>query len=151
MSCQPKGIIDSLLPVTDAILGIRDSIGAVIKPVYFLTRTWYTDEDLTTAATAPEGFAKDSQIQMLPSPQIKDFSQDIRLREGGAVKAGDIILQNISRNKYGIADLDGTSTAENIERFYIVGVKIYQVINVSESYLTFRVQLRELSNQVRYP
>lgn len=151
MSCQTKGLIDSLLPVTDSILGVRDSIGAVIKPVYFLTRTWFSDVGLTTPATSPEGFAKDSAlVQMLPSPKIKDFSQDVRLREGGSVKAGDIILQSISRSKYVEADLDGTTTAENIEKFFVVGVKVYQVINVKESYLTFSVQLRELTNQTRY-
>lgn len=149
--CKTVGLIDSLLPVTDSILGVRDSIGAVIKPVYFLTRTWFSDSGLTTPATSPEGYAKDSTlVQMLPSPKIKDFSQDIRLKEGGSVKAGDIILSSISRNKYAEADLDGTTTAENIEKFYVVGVKLYQVINVKESYLTFSVQLRELTNQTRY-
>lgn len=147
---KQTGLIDSLLPMTDSILGVRDSIGAVIKPVYLLTRTWYTDSGLTIPAAAPEGFAKDSMIKVLPSPMIKDFSQDIRLREGGAVKAGDIILSSISRNKYQLSDLDGTSSAPNIAKFYLVGVKLYQVINVTESYLTFKVQLRQLSNQQRY-
>lgn len=154
MSCTPKpcgtGIIDSLLPEIDCILGIRDSIGAVIKPVYFLTRTWYKDSGKTIAAGAPEGYAVDVVEQLIPSPSMKDFSQDIRLKEGGAVKAGDIILSGISRNKYVEADLDGSSAALNIEHFYVVGVKLYQVINVTESYLTFKVQLRELSNQTRY-
>jgi hypothetical protein len=151
LSCQTKGLIDSLLPVTDSILGVRDSIGAVIKPVYFFTRTWFSDSGKTTPATQPEGFATDATpVQMLPSPQIVDLSQDIRLKEGGAVKAGDIILKGISRSKFVIGDLDGTTPGRNIEKFFLVGVKLYQVINVKESYLTFSVQLRELTNQTRY-
>lgn len=150
MSCKTKGLLETMLPNVNCILGVRDSIGVVIKPVYLFTRTWFTDEAKTIAATKPEGFAKDSQVQLLPSPALKDYSQDIRLKEGGAVKAGDIILTNISRSSYVEADLDGTTPAENIERFFLVGVKLYQVINVTESYLTWKVQLRELSNQTRY-
>ncbi len=148
MSC-PKGIVDALLPSVDAILGIRDQIGAIIKPVFILTRTWYCDEQLTTPAMQPEGFFKDCSVPLLPTPKIKDFSQDIRLKEGGSVKSGDIILSNISRNKYRSEDLDGATPAANIERFFVVGVKLYQVINVTESYLTWSVQIRELSNQER--
>ncbi len=145
-----SGLIASLMPNVDAILGVRDSIGAVKQPIFFLTRTWYSDSGHTTPALAPEGFAKDSQVQMFPSPNIRDFSQDIRLKEGGAVKAGDIILTGISHNKFTLSNLDGTSTAPNIEQLYSVGVKIYSVISVTEDYLTWKVQLRQSSNQTRY-
>lgn len=148
--CEGTGLLDSLLPCIDDILSVRDCIGAVMKPVYLFTRTWFVDQAKTTAAAQPEGFATDSFVQLLPSPSLRDYSQDIRLREGGAVKQGDIILKDISKNKYVIGDLDGTSSAPNIERFYLVGVKLYQVINVTEEYLTWNVQLRELSNQTRY-
>lgn len=149
--CTGTGLVDSLLPCLDDILSVRDCIGAVIKPVWFLTRTWYTDAGLTIAAAAPEGFAKESIVRLLPSPAMKDYSQDIRLREGGAVKQGDIILDDISKAKYVESDLDATPLGANIERFYLVGTKLYQVINVTEKLLTWKVQLRQLSNQTRYP
>jgi hypothetical protein len=146
-----ESIIDSLLPCVDDILGVRDCIGAVIKPVFFLTRTWFSDEAKTIPALAPEGFASEVVVQMLPSPAMKDYSQDVRLREGGSVKAGDIILKDISKSKYAEANLDGSSPSANVEKLFLVGTKVYQVINVTEQYVTFSVQLRQLSNQTRYP
>lgn len=145
-----NGIVSALLPSVDSILGVRDAVGAIVEPVYLVTRTWYQDQGLTTLATAPEGYAKDSTVQMLPTPQIVNYSQNIRLVEGGAVKQGDIILKSVSKNKYALSDIDGTTTAENVERFFKVGVKLYQVINVTENYLTWQVQLRELTNQTAY-
>lgn len=137
------GIIDSMLPCADSILGIRDSIGATIKLVYLVTRTW-------SGAIPGDGTAVDTEVQMLPSPGIQDLSQDLRIKEGGAVKAGDIFLRNVSRNSYTETQLDGSSASANIEKFYRVGDKLYQVISVTESYLTWKIQLRQMSNQTRY-
>ena len=144
------GIDSAILKGIDSILGIRDSVGAVIQPVYFVTRTWFENLELSKVATQPEGFAKDSVTQLLPSPGLKEYSQDIRLREGGTVKAGDIILKGISKNKFKESDLDGSSSSANIQKFYLIGVKLYQVINVTQKHVTFSVQVRELSNQTRY-
>lgn len=140
---SPEGIIDGLMTGIDGILGIRDAIGAVIDPVFFVTRTW-------SGTTIGDGTASDIEVQMLPSPGLKNYSQDVRLREGGTVKAGDIILKDVSRNKYQETDLDGSSPADNIEKLFRVGDKIYQVINVTKSYVTWDVQVRELTNQTRY-
>lgn len=138
-----SGIIASLLPAIDSILGVRDQVGAVIQPVSLVTRTW-------SGLAVGDGTAVDTVVQMLPSPGLKNFSQDIKLREGGAVKSGDIILTSVSKNSYTLVQLDGTSPAQNIEKLYLVGAKLYQVINVMEKYVTWDVQLRELSNQTRY-
>lgn len=145
-----QGIIDSLMPAVDSILGVRDAVGAVIQPVYLVTRLWFSNAARTTPATEIGGYARDIEAQMLPSPGLKDFSQDIRIKEGGAVKSGDIILQHVSKNSYALADLDGTVSAANEEKLYRVGSKLYQVINVREDYVTWHVQLRELTNQTRY-
>lgn len=150
MTAYPTGIVKAMLKGIDGVLGARDSVGAIIQPVYRVSRQWYTDVGLTTLATQPEGFAKDTVTQLLPSPGMKQFSQDIRLREGGTVKAGDIILTGISRNKFTEADLDGSSSSRGVQKFYLIGAKLYQVINVTAKYVTFDVQVRELSNQRRY-
>lgn len=136
----PKGIVPALLPAIDSILSIRDSIGALIEPMFLVTRTW-------SGAEPGAGTASDNVVQLLPTPAMKNFSQDVRLREGGAVKAGDIILKGISKNKFDLAELDGTSPGLNVEKFYRIGVKLYTVINVTENYVTWDVQLRELTNQ----
>lgn len=145
-----EGIIDSLLPSVDSILGIRDSIGAVIKPTFFLTRTWYTDATYRTLSNGIEGFPKDVIVKLLPSPKITEITQDIKAREGGAVKNGDIMLDSVSRSKFKESDLDGSSPSTNIEKLYVVGDKIYQVVKVAEKYLTWRIVLKELTNQTRY-
>src|ERR1039458_2578740 len=88
-----QGLISSLLPSMDSILSIRDTLGAVIQPVFFVTRTW-------SGALIGDGVAVDTEVQMLPSPGLKNYAQDLRLKEGGSIKAGDIILTNVSRNKY---------------------------------------------------
>ncbi len=149
MGC-PGAIDAAMLKSIDAILGVRDAVGAVIQPVYIVTRTWFTDVGLTTAATQPEGYAKDLVVQLLPSPGMKSFSQDVRLREGGAVKAGDIILKSVSKNKFKESDLDGSTSAPNIQIFFAIGAKLYQTINVTQKHVTFDVQVRELTNQTRY-
>jgi hypothetical protein len=147
-----SGIITGMLAGIDGVLDARDAVGAVIKPVYFLTRTWYSDPGFGVPNNVPEGYAKDAaQVQMIPSPGMKQFNQDIRLREGGSIKAGDIILKAISKNLFKESDLDGSTPAQNIQKFFVIGSKIYQVIDVVEKYVTFNVQVRELTNQTRYP
>ena len=150
MTTYPTGIDAAMLQGIDAVLGVRDAVGAVIRPVFFVTRTWYKNPELTIPAARPEGYAKDDvPVQLLPSPGMKDFSQDLRTREGGAVKAGDIILKQISKAKFTRADLEQFKIP-NKQRIYQVGDKLYEVINVTEKHVTFDVQVRELSNQKRY-
>jgi hypothetical protein len=145
------GLIDDLKGSIDSVLGVRDSIGAVLKPVYFVTRTWYSDEARTVPSEGIGGFAKDVEVQMLPSPGIRDYTHDLRALEGGMVKQGDIILENVSGNSYTEAQLDGTSASAHVEKLYRVGEVIYQVISVKEKYVTWNVQLRRISDQTRYP
>jgi len=138
MSC--KGIIDSLLPSIDSILGIRDTVGAVILPVFFVTHTW-------SGSTIGDGTLSTSQVQMLPTPNWKSFSQDLRLKEGGVIKEGDILLTNVSRNKFKESDLDGLTNVNNVEKFLRVGDKLYRVVSVVPKYLTWEILLREQSNR----
>lgn len=145
------GIIDSLLPAIDSILGVRDAVGAVIKPVYLVTRTWYADSAYLTQATAIDGYAKDTEIQMFPSPQLVDLTQKNRVREGGSYKDGDILLKNVSKNSYSEADLASTSASPNVQQFMRVGEQMFQIVGITPSYVTWDVHLRPLTDQSRYP
>jgi hypothetical protein len=145
------GIIDSLLPAIDSILGVRDSIGAVIKPAYIITRTWYTDEDLSIPATAIDGYARDHREQILPSPQLVDLAAMNRVREGGVYRDGDIILKNVSKNSYDEADFKCDTSAANEQVFVLVGETLYQMMGVKSSYVTMDVHLRPLTDQTGYP
>lgn len=147
------GILTALMAngAIDSVLAIRDQIGAVIEPVYFVTRSWYNDAGFTTpAALTQDGYARDTELQMLPSPRLKRYYSDIALPSGGAIQKGDILLRGISRYMYSAAQLAGISTGANDERLFRVGDKIYQVIMISEKYVTWDVRLRELTNQKRY-
>lgn len=134
------GLIDDLLGSVDDILGVRDSVGAVLHPVFMVTRTW-------TGTQPGEGTFADVSVQVLPSPGIKEFSHDVRLREGGFIKQGDIILRGVSRNLYAESDIDNSTAAKNIEKFYQLDNRLYTVIHVKENYLTWDVQIRKLSHQ----
>lgn len=138
-----RPLLDSLLPNIDTVLGVRDSIGAQLHNVYMITRRW-------SGGRPGEGEASDTIEQLTPSPQIYEYGHDIRIVEGGAVKQGDIVLKNISKNKYTSKDLDGRTDDKATERFYRIKERLYQVINVKERYLTWEVQVRKLSNQTQY-
>lgn len=148
---QATGLIGSLLPAIDSILGVRDTIGALKAPVFLITRTWYTDSGRTSLNSEVGGYARDVEVQLLPSPEIINFAQDVRIRQGGAVEQGDVLLRNVSKNLYEKTDLDGTSTAQNVQKFYRVGTIVYQVRSVVEKYVTWDVQVRPLTDQTRYP
>lgn len=134
------GIIDDLLPITDDILGVRDTIGAVIKPIYFIVRTW--------SGTEPgDGTFTDLATQMLPSPGIKDFSHKFILESGGRYKQGDLILSNVSKQSYTEQDLRLEVTSPKIQKFYRLGGSdghLYVPVSILESYLTWNVHIRKL-------
>lgn len=127
----------------DSILEVGDTMGANLHDVFLLTRTW-------SGAFVGDGSATDVSVQVKPTPQIVDFSHDLRLKEGGAVKAGDLILKNISKTKFPLEDsINGSfgTNSDKIERFYRINSNDYQVINVKENLLTWDVQLRKLTHR----
>lgn len=135
--------IKNLSRATESALAVRDSIGAIIQPVFQVTRTWNGSEP-------GEGRATEQEVQVLPTPGMREYSQDVRLREGGNIKAGDIILTGFTKEKYTKESLDSVTDKKNVEKFFAIGGKIYQVINITEKLVTLNVQVRELTNQTRY-
>lgn len=136
-------LIEDLKDCLDCVLGVRDDIGAVLSPTYLVTRTW-------TGSRLGEGTFSDSEAQLLPSPYIVDLSHNLNIPEAGTIKHGDIFLKNISKSSYPTeGELDGSSSAKNIEKLYRIGEFLYQVIRVKNNYLTWDVQVRRLSDQRR--
>lgn len=145
-------LIESLLDCSEDILETRDCVGAALKEVFIVTRTWSGDRP-------GNGQPEDKDERILPTPRVVDYSHDIRLREGGGIKEGDIILKGISKNKYSDENyVRGKTTERNVEVFYQLGGEIngenkgelYKVISVMENYLTWDVQLRRLSSQEQF-
>jgi hypothetical protein len=124
----------------NSILSIRDKV-AIIHAVFQVTRRWSGSE-------IGEGEFVDEKVRMLPTPGFREFGNDVRLNEAGAIKQGDIILKGISKVNYPTEkDLDCSSADASTERFWLIDDKEYTTINIKESYLTWDVQVRKRSGR----
>lgn len=134
--------IDGLKKGINSILAVRDKIG-ILHEVFIVTRTW-------SGGDVGRGEKSDRTHKVVPTPGIKAFSQDVRITEASAVQQGDIILRGISKVNYPLeSDVDCSSTAKGVEKFFLIADKEYQVKNVTESYVTWDVQLRLRSGKVK--
>lgn len=137
-------IVDDIKSCTDDILGIRDDLGALKHPIYILTRTWSGQE-------IGDGTAVDTTAQILPTPYLVDYSHSIKIREGGAIREGDILLKMISKQSYpNESDIDCTTATTKIEKFYYIDGKMYEVISVTSEYVYWNVHLRRTAKQKTY-
>jgi hypothetical protein len=136
-------IIESLKDCSDAILGIRDGIGADLKKVYIVTRTWSGGE-------VGEGNVVDSEMILVNTPHIVDLSLNFRALEGGNVKQGDLLLKMVDKQRYPRETFEPTTLGKSQERFLRIGEQLYTVISIRERYLQFDIQVRPLSDQRRY-
>lgn len=139
-----SGIIADLLPIVDDILGVRDSIGAVIYPVFRLVRTWSGD--------APGvGTFVDVTVQVLPSPQLVNLKNEYQALQAGTYQEGDVILRNVSKHAFPLErDVDGSSPAPNVERLFLMDGKLFTVVSVASKYLTWDIQIRKIAHRQGY-
>lgn len=136
--------IEDLKDVVDDVLQVRDDIGAIKDSVYIVTRAWDGDE-------IGDGNAVESKTIVYPSPWIVDYSHSLRITEGGNIKQGDILLKQISQDRYpNEIDVDCKTSSKLIEKFYEIGGILYNVISVRKRYATWDVQVRRLKDQTRY-
>lgn len=128
---------DSLLKSVDCALAARENMGAQIHDVYLIDRQW-------SGGRVGDGDFSDVSQKISPTPSIKDYSHDVRITNVGAVKAGDIILTGISRNKYPDELKLRTDLLErNQERLYKVGKHFYTLIHIKENLVTWDLHLRK--------
>lgn len=136
--------ITDIQEVFDDAVQIRNEIGAILDEIYIVTRTWSGDQP-------GNGTAIESKVIIFPAPWIIDLSQDLRLKEGGVIHQGDILLKQISRKRYPLeTDINCTSTNPKIEKFIELGGYLYQVISVKKTYADWNIQIRRLTDQTRY-
>ena len=86
-------ITDCILDAVDEALQVREDIGVYKAQVFITTRTW-------SGKQIGRGVPTDVHELMRPFPGIKEFSHDLRVKEGGTIKAGDILLTSISMKSY---------------------------------------------------
>jgi len=138
-----SGIVDDILECTDDILGLRDDLGVIKDLVYILTRVWPGKKGV--------GNPVDSLAPILPTPYLVDLSHSLRLREGGLIKQGDILVKHISKQSYATEDLiDCTVEDDKTEKFYYFGGRLYSVISVEKEYVYWNVQVRKTSKTKVY-
>ena len=138
-------LVDDIRGNADEILSLRDQIGAVKKPVYIYTRVW--------ATTKGVGDSAETFTQVLPSPRIVEFQHDLRVREGGNVRQGDIMLKNISQESYpDEVNVDCSTDSDLLEKYYCIDGWLYEVVSVNRKYVTWNVLIRKTSkNRVEIP
>ena len=136
-------IVDDILEIIDDVLGVRDEIGALKEEIFLLTRTWSTRKGVGTPV--------DVKVRLLPTPNLVDLSHSLRLREGGMIKQGDILLKQISMKSYPTEDLiDCSSTNSLIEKFYYFGGRLYTVISIKKDYVFWNALVRKTSKTQVY-
>lgn len=139
-----SGVIDSFFPGLNDILGLRDDIGAALKPVYILTRTWSGSEP-------GDGTATDVKVRMLPSPRVVYPNRKHVNKPGGAAEEVDLMLKMVSKETYNTyAKVDDATTLKKIEKFYDVGGLLYRPIEIREKHLVYEILLRLSTDQTRY-
>ncbi len=131
---------DGLMSCVDSALSVRDKTGAKLHDVFVVTRTW-SGEDIG------DGQSSETEIQVLPTPEIVDYSMDIRLQTGGSIRQGDLILKSISCNKFSAVDLHTQTEQDNVEKFYKINNEFYDVIRIRERFITFEVHIRKTNER----
>jgi len=132
-SCLAKSV--------ECALKVRDDLCLNLKDVYIVTRTW-------DGRHVGDGAADDCDKKVYPSPQIVDLSHDVRGRETGFIKQGDLLLKGIAKSRFpDEKEVDGSSDDKKVEVFYKVGDYLYTVIHVRERQVTWDIQVRRLSSQ----
>jgi len=128
----------SLLKCVDKILGVRELIGATIQPVDLITRTW-------SGERVGDGSFTETTLPIKPDPCIVDVAHDLRLTESGAVKAGDLIIQSISRNKFpDELTLRTDTTSKKVQKIYKVGKHFYHLVHIKEQLVTWELHIRKI-------
>jgi hypothetical protein len=136
-------LVDGLKKNLNNILGVRDSIGAKVRDVFILTRTW-GGEGIGV------GNFTDDISQVLPSPYLVDYSHNIMVHDAGAVRGGDLIIKMISKESYpkeSDVDCRVDQSNLNVQRFYFINNMSYNVIHVKDNYVTWDVQVRKIDDE----
>lgn len=135
------GIVDDILGCTDEILGLRDELGATKSLVYIITRTW--EEKIG------KGSYTDKVEQIKPTPYLVDLSHSKRLREGGNIKQGDILVKHISKQSYANeSDIDCKTSDKRVEKFYRFDGGTYKVISIVSDYVYWNIQVRKTNKGI---
>ena len=128
-------IIDSIRELVPRIYKIRDEIGAVKEKVYILKRTW---KDEIGVGNFTETFD-----QMLPSPGITNLTLEKNVSKHGTKIKADIMLRGIPMASYKYEDIDDNPKHSLIEKFYLLGDYLHNVVSIEKTLVSYNVFLRK--------
>lgn len=134
-------LIDSIKSGIDPILAVRNTVGAIKSEVYLVRRIW-------TGPEAGKGDYQDEKTLVYPQPRIVDYSQSLRVIEGGVYKQGDLMIKGISKNRYERHDIDGSQPDKWIDMFFQIDNDFYRVVSITEKYATWSVQVRKQTPKI---
>jgi hypothetical protein len=135
-------LVSDLTDCLDDVLGVRQEIGALKAKISRVTRTW-------TGIEPGDGEMTEVIEYVEPQPGIQVYGHDLRVREGGNVLQGDLLLGSLSKENFDRDQAACRNKNKLIETFYQVGNDLYRVIGVIEGYVTYKVQVRRLTDQRR--
>lgn len=129
-------IRDDIYPVVDAI---RDEVvdevaGLRLHDVVVVTRTWSGGE-------RGRGTPTEEPLALTPRPRVRDPNPRERMAEAGRFEDGDRVVDKISV-AYTRAQLDGGQIGSAAEVFWTISGVPYRVVQVTEKFLQWEVQLR---------
>lgn len=134
---------DCLIKAQKCAFTSREKLGVSHRAVALVTRTWSGKEP-------GEGSAKDSIQVISPRPIVEEIAHDIAIRDGGAVKQGDLFIKGLFKDDFPTeSDVDAQTKydARNIEQFYKIGDYLYKSIYVKDNFTSWDVQVRRLTDQ----
>jgi hypothetical protein len=134
-----KGIRESLSDCIDCVLSVRDGIGASLAGVSIIHRRWAGER-------VGDGTFTDQVTPLKPTPQIRDYSHDVRVSEAGSVKQGDLILVGVSRSAFpDEATLRTDVRSPKEEKMIKVGRHFYRTVHVREKLVTWDLHIRKIN------
>lgn len=140
----PSPFIDEcILDCVDDALGIRNDLGLYKACVSIVTREWSGEH-------VGRGTHSDTEEAMRPMPDIREYSHDLRVKEGGTIQGGDILLRGVSMKSYTEDQMNLKVEKPYIEKFFKIGGSLYESISVTKKYATMDVLIRKISEKADY-
>lgn len=131
-------LLDDVAIDVEEALNTIEGLEIYKSKVYLLTRTW--------KERTGRGKPIDKLVKVDPNPYIADYSHSLRIKEGGKIKQGDLIIKYLPKNLYPTEDTVNCKTKSELEeKFYVLEDELYEVISVVKGYAYWNVQIRKTS------
>jgi len=129
-------LLDDVAIDVDSALKTIEGLEIYKTKVYLLTRTWL--------ARKGRGNPVDVITKIDPNPYISDYSHSQRIREGGSIKQGDLIIKYLPFNIFPLeSDVNNKTGSDLIEKYYVLDNELYEVISIVKGYAYWNVQIRK--------